>query len=357
VPFIFMLRGCSRRAWAFNTKGERSPANIERPTSNVDKIFRLPGRHTRLTADGPDMNRLLTWTLLIGLFLLTSALAGPVVAADPEKPLLPPSGFTPGWILEGPVKNYGPDDLFEYINGEAELYLQHGFKNLVSGFYLNERNEKQGLSADIYRMAAPLEAFGLYSRYRGMGAKIVEIGLEGFIGAAQMMFCQGRYFVQLNASGTASLPAGVFLALARGISANLPDPPGAIRELEFLKIDGFIPGSEKYIPAGVLGYPFFNKGLMAQVLQEDRPVRIFILLGDGAEEARRAREAYEKALTEKGIALKKNKGTEGEVLCARDPLYGGLCLQVRERFVLGVADLPDFDRGLLLIRQLQKRFP
>jgi hypothetical protein len=298
-----------------------------------------------------------TWTAIPWLFFLISFLANPVGAGDPEKPILPPSGFAPGWALEGPLKTYTPDDLFEYINGEAELYFQYGFKDLVSGFYLNDRNEKQGLSADVYRMASPLEAFGIYSRYRGMGARIVEVGQEGFVSAAQLMFCQGRYFVQLNASGTAGLNAGVFLALARVISGNLSDPPEVIRELDLLKINGFIPGSEKYVPTGVLGYPFFNRGLMAQVLQEDRPVRIFILLGDSADGSRRAVQEYEKAQREKGIVLKKHKGADGEVLCARDPLYSGLCLQVRERFVLGVVDQQDLDRGPSLVRQLQKRFP
>ena len=299
-----------------------------------------------------------TWALLFCLFFLTFVPAGPIAAAGAgEKPVLPPSGFAPGWVLEGPIKNYTADDLFEYINGEAELYFQYGFKNLISGFYLNERNEKQGLSADVYRMSSPLEAFGIYSRYRGMGVRIVEVGQEGFVSPAQMMFCQGRYFVQLNASGTAALPAGVFLSMARAISANIPETPEAVRELELLKIKGFIPGSEKYIPSSVLGYAFFNKGLMGQVIQQDRPVRIFVLLGDSPEEAGRARSAYEKTLRDKGIASKKNQRAEGEILCARDPLYGGLCLQVRERFVLGVADLPDPERGMALIQQLQKRFP
>jgi hypothetical protein len=293
---------------------------------------------------------------MIFLFL-SGALFAPAAAADSEKTLLPPSGFSPGWILEGPIKNYSPDDLFEYINGEAELYLQHGFQDLVSGFYLNERNEKQGLSADVYRLASPLEAFGIYSRYRGKGVRIVAVGMEGFVSDAQTMFCQGRYFVQLNASGTTNLPAGVFLALARGISANLPDPPEPIRELEWLKITGFIPGSEKYVPAGVLGYAFFNKGLMAQVLQEDRPLRIFFLLGDSAAGSRRAVQDYEKALREKGVAVKRQNGVDGEVLCARDPMYGGLCLQARERLVLGVADLTDFSQGPTLLKQLIRRVP
>lgn len=296
------------------------------------------------------------WVAVLGLLFLSAVPYNPVAAADPEKPLLPLSGFAPGWTLEGPVKTYTPDDLFEYINGEAELYLQYGFKDLVSGYYLNGKNEKQGLSADVYRMGSPLEAFGIYARYRGMGVRIVEVGQEGFVSAAQMMFCQGRFFVQLNASGTANLDPGIFLSLARTLSRNLPDPPEAIRDLELLKVSGFIPGSEKYVPAGVLGYPFFNKGLMGQVLQQDRPLRIFVLLGDSAAEARRAVLAYEKALSEKGLTVQRKPSAAGDVLYVRDPLYGGLCLQIRERYVLGVLDLSDPAAGLALLRQLQERF-
>ena len=75
------------------------------------------------------------------------------------------------------------------------------------------------------------------------------------------------------------------------------------------------------------------------------------------EGARHAAQAYEKALKEKGVALKKEPESSGEILCARDPLYGGVCLQPSGKYVLGVVDLQDPAQGLPLIRQLQKRIP
>lgn len=303
------------------------------------------------------VRRILPVTIIGCLLLLGLFTTQPVAADDPENRILPVSGFAPGWVLKGPVKPYAAEDLFEYINGEAELYLQYGFKDLASGFYQKDRDEEQGVSADVYRMASPLEAFGMFANFRRPEAEKVQVGAEGFISPSQLMFFQGAFFVQLNASGTPSQDRKTFLGLAEKISGNLPPSSGSPPELDLLNIPALISRTEKYIPRSVLGYPFFNNGLTAQALLAGRPVRIFVLLESSVEEARNSAQAYEKALKEKGIALKKEKGADGEILYALDPLYGGLCLQARGKFVLGVADLPDPTQGLPLIQQLQKRFP
>jgi hypothetical protein len=301
------------------------------------------------------VRRILPVTVISCLLLLGLSTTQPVEANDRENRILPVSGFAPGWVLKRPVKTYTAEDLFEYINGEAELYLQYGFKELASGFYLKDKDDKQGLSADVYRMASPLEAFGLYANFRRPEAEKIKVGAEGFISPSQLMFYQGTYFVQLNASGTPSQDQTTFVCLAEKISGNLPPSSGSPPELDLLKINALISKTEKYIPRSVLGYSFFNNGLTAQALLAGRPVRIFVLLGTSVAEARNSAQAYEKALKEKGIAFKKEKGPDGEILYARDPLYGGVCLRAWKKFVLGVADLPDSAQGLPLIRQLQER--
>ncbi|HSO72901.1 MAG TPA: hypothetical protein VLR91_09705, partial [Thermodesulfobacteriota bacterium] len=72
--------------------------------------------------------------------------------------------------------------------------------------------------------------------------------------------------------------------------------------------------------------------------------------------AGRAAQAYQQALKGKGIAMKKESESSAEIFCARDPLYGGVCLQPSGKYVLGVVDLQDPAQGLPLIRQLQDRF-
>jgi hypothetical protein len=284
---------------------------------------------------------------LIGTGLLPDAKA--------DMRILPISGLMPGWALEGPIKKYTGEDLFEYINGEAELYLQFGFKILTAGFYLKEGTEKLGIAADVYEMGSDLEAFGIYANYRQPEAEMVMAGAGGFVNPSQLMFYQGRYFVQLNASGSTTQERTVFLNLAGLISKNLPASGKSPPELNLLRISALIPRTEKYNPQSVLGYPFFKRGLTAQALLDGRPIRIFVLLGDSNEEAQHRAQAYESTLREKGVVLKKEPKSSAGILCARDPLYGVLCLQPFEKYVLGAADLPDFSWGLPLIRQLQQR--
>jgi hypothetical protein len=302
------------------------------------------------------LKKIFEWTIKCCLLLLSLFATQLAAAPDRENRILPISGFAPGWVLQGPVKTYTAEDLFEYINGEAELYLLYGFKDLASGFYQQDRDEEQGISADVYRMASPLEAFGMYANFRRPEAETVKVGAEGFISPSQLMFYQGHYFVQLNTSGTPSRDRTTFLGLADLISRNLPALSKSPPELDLLKIPALIPKTEKYIPQSVLGHPFFKKGLTAQALLDGRPVRIFVLLEGSIEGARHTAQAYEKALKEKGVALKKEPESSAEILFARDPLYGGLCLQPFGKYILGVVDLQDPAHGLPLIRQLQDRF-
>lgn len=299
------------------------------------------------------MKKIIPAIPILCLFLLSLVLTFPVLAEDQEKGILPASGFSPGWALAGPIKKFTGEDLFEYINGEAELYLQFGFKILTAGLYLKDGHQNLGLAADVYEMGSDLEAFGIYANYRKPEADPGKVGTEGFVSPSQLMFCQGRYFVQLNASGDARQDRAVFLNLAGMISRNLPVSSQSPPELTLLKIPALIPQTEKYIPQSVLGYPFFKKGLTAQARLDGRPVRIFVLLEDSTEGARHAAQAYEKALKEKGLALKKESESSADVLCGRDPLYGGVCLRPVGKYVLGVVDLLDPDQGLPLIRQLQ----
>ena len=41
----------------------------------------------------------------------------------------------PEWRVEGQPATYGPTNLFEYINGQAELYLSYGFQQVVTGTF------------------------------------------------------------------------------------------------------------------------------------------------------------------------------------------------------------------------------
>ena len=75
----------------------------------------------------------ITWCLAIACWL---AMVVPALAAEPPiESLLPGPGFADGWAIDGKAKQYTEENLYVYINGEAELYLPYGFQVLASALY------------------------------------------------------------------------------------------------------------------------------------------------------------------------------------------------------------------------------
>jgi hypothetical protein len=296
--------------------------------------------------------------LSTGLFLVLIMFS--VVRADepPVEKFLPLPGFSSEWRLEDQVKTYTQDDLFTYVNGEAELYFPYGFERLASAFYTKKGGNPQiGLTADIYKMGSLLDAFGIYAQYRRADAEFLTLGGEGFINPSQLIFYQDRYLVQLSASGTSELDRSVFQACAQAISKALPARTGQPKELDLLKIPALIPRTERYFPENLLGYAFFRQGLIALAAQGDKKFRVFVMTANSTESAEKILDQYALYVKESGLTPKRTSDPEGLMLFSADPLRKGLMLRQKGRFVVGVADLLTPESGMILIKQLTSRLP
>ncbi len=291
-------------------------------------------------------------------FLVLALLSSAQSEELPMERLLPAPGFAREWRLEEQVKTYDKEDLFTYIDGEAELYFPYGFDRLVSGFYVKKGGDPAiGLSADIYRMDSLIDAFGIYSQYRKPEAEVIPIGGEGFVNPSQLMFYQDRYFVQLAASGSAELDRSVFESCARAISKTLPGPSKKPPELDLLRIPVLIPRTERYFPESLLGYSFFRRGLIALASQEGKKFRVFVIIEDSAPSAQKVLDQYVRYLKDSKIPADKILHLPEGRLFAPDPLHKGMMLVQKGRIVAGAADLDSPSRGNTLVKQILDRLP
>lgn len=276
----------------------------------------------------------------------------------PVESLLPSPGFSGGWRLDGQIKTYGQDDLFTYINGEAELYFPYGFKRLATAFFTKEGGDPQvGLAADIYQMGSLLDAFGIYSQYRKPEAEFIPMGGEGFVNPSQLLFYQDRYFIQLSASGTARLDRSVFESCARTISKAIPGPSKKPSELTLLKSPALIPQTERYFPESLLGYSFFRRGMIALASQDGKKFRIFVVMEDSAPSAEKVLDRYVRYLKDSRVPPDKILTLQEGRLFAPDPLHKGMFLRQKGRFIAGVADLENPAEGKTLVEQIMDRLP
>jgi hypothetical protein len=260
-------------------------------------------------------------------------------SSEPLEKMLPSTGFSKGWALDGKATTYTKDTLYTYINGEAELYMPYGFSTLVSVLYTKQGNSKAALVADIFQMGSNIDAFGIYSYYRNPDTEMIKIGGNGFIDESQLMFYKDRYFVRLSASGD-NPERNVFISCAEAIAKKIPGRSAPPDELAFLKVPGLVPGTEKYTAQSVLGYAFFKKGLTADGALSGKPIKAFVILDKSVKDATETFDKYTAYLKEKGGKPQLNKSANGVVtLVGRDPLYKGVLVRRSGRYVFGITNL------------------
>jgi hypothetical protein len=145
---------------------------------------------------------------------------------------------------------YG-ENLFEYIDGGAEVYHQYQFVGLVHQKY---RVGEVELTVDVYDMGSPLNAFGIYSVERAPGYNYVPIGAEGYLNDLVLNFLQGPCYVKLLAAGKSARTSAVLNSVAKGISAKIGTGKSLPAELALFPAPNRMPRSEKFIRTAPLGY-------------------------------------------------------------------------------------------------------
>lgn len=184
------------------------------------------------------------------------------------------------WIATEPARSFGPGNLYEEIDGEAELFLPYGFRELTVGIFRSAGNEKAEFRLELFRHATPRDAFGVFSLHRFPGQERIRLGVsEAVVSAASLDFFRGTHFVRIRAaSRTAS---SVDLAqLGREISALLPgtgDPP---RETETFRIPGLVDGSVVFHRRAILGYEALAPGYEARHEMRGTSGTLILLLSD-----------------------------------------------------------------------------
>jgi hypothetical protein len=292
--------------------------------------------------------------ILVVIWFLFAPIAVHAVETDIAK-VLPAPACIEDWPMDGKAALFDKDTLFDHINGESELYFPYGFEMLAFARYQNINNPQAAFDADVYKMGSLLDAFGMYANYRRKNDADVNVGAEGTASSSQLLFYQDRYFVRLQASGTANPGPDIFLACARAISEKLPRNTGRPKELEAFMIPAIAPKSMRYIAQSLLGYDFFRKGIVADAILNDEQVQVFLVLENSRQAARKAFDRYGEYLKTSDKNVRITRTPHRISLNAQDPLYGDVVAGLTDRYIFGVVRVKDASGARQLIEKLYKR--
>ncbi len=165
--------------------------------------------------------------------------AGPATpaapAAPPETPAptvtdaapavileLPGDDLVAGWRRAEPATTFTASQLYDHIDGGAELFLELGFARVTVQPY---RNGDRELTVDAYRMSDPLAARAIFLASQGDGQRSAELAADHRAGRYQLAFHKDRYYVLVSNPAGAKELAPAMIAMAASMAAQLPDSP------------------------------------------------------------------------------------------------------------------------------------
>ncbi len=148
-----------------------------------------------------------------------------------------------GWERAASPEVYTPDNLWEYINGGAEKYIDFGFEKVVTAEY---KKENKSAIVDIYRFKTAAGALGIYGESSSPDYEYIETGDEGYLTSSALRVRKGVHLLKISAFSDIDTHLKSYKKLLREIVKNLPES-GKLPDLT----DRF---PEKYRIPHTLGY-------------------------------------------------------------------------------------------------------
>jgi len=155
------------------------------------------------------------WSAVIAIAALAVSAGCKHRSVDP----FPATGAVAGWEKSGDTRVFAAKDLWQYIDGDAEQYLQAGVVSASTSDY-RFQNQLDAV-VDVYTMG---DAAGARKILDGGGtndATSMPIGDAGLAYAQSVTFRKGPYLVRIVAYESGPGTQQALIALARGVEARL----------------------------------------------------------------------------------------------------------------------------------------
>ncbi|MEJ5310937.1 MAG: DUF6599 family protein [Anaerolineae bacterium] len=158
-------------------------------------------------------------------------------AAVALRDVFPAADAIPGWTRDGDTETYISDTLYDLVNGQADAFYAYNFEQVAVQSYAGEDNV---LRIEIWQLATPADAYGLFTRNRS--GEPADVGNEGDTDPGRRLaFWQDRYYAQVR--GRQSLEDATLRAFAEAVAAALPTGGETPKLVSQLPASGLIPRS------------------------------------------------------------------------------------------------------------------
>lgn len=266
----------------------------------------MTGRERGVRGKGAFVSLSLCLLLLLSVWGTDGSAEEPGVEdRETLRALLPKDGEVSGLKgIAGP-DFYVPENLFDYMDGQAEMFLDYGFILLLTREY--QSGDGSPVTVEIYRMESPTQAFGIYAAERTPEDRSAEVGAGGYQGTNVLGFWKGPYYIKILCFQTSPATKSLFektgIALAEKIQGTYSRPALFSVFPEKFRVKG----SERFIPKHFLGQAFLRNGYRVDYEREGRFYQIFLLQEGSQEEAQGLLQRYQDFHQSQGCKMSRSK--------------------------------------------------
>ena len=234
----------------------------------------------------------------------------------------PSCALVPGWTQAGAPRSYTAENLFEYMDGNAEGYVLYHFQEMRG---VTCKKGDVTFVVDISDMGDADFSYGLFASNRDLRQPSYAAGMGGQIVPRRLIFAKGKYYVEIAADPegdhTAALKAWA-AALEKAVPGSAT-PPAALAWFPAERQQ-----SLRLVPESVLGLRILKRGYLAQYDYG----KAFVVIEGSPESAKATMEKLK-------VRFAENKGAQlaDEAFQATDKYLGRLCFFRKGRFIGGYA--------------------
>lgn len=209
-----------------------------------------------------------------------------------------------GIVAFSPPERFNPDTLYEKINGRADLYLSSGFVALDTQRFSLDQTAGNWVEVFVYDMAAPENAFSVFSMQRRQGARPDDISPNAYRTENALFMTHATFYLEFigtDASGELQEAMGIlgraFVAAHGGTLAARA--PGA----DLFPQDGVEPGSLQLITANAFGFEHLDQVYTCEYHFNGIRLTAFVSQRPDAEAASRLAADYRQTLLSYGATV------------------------------------------------------
>jgi hypothetical protein len=233
--------------------------------------------------------RTFTWIGILWVFalfavtcLFISSPANP--GGDHAPALVTPSG---GLKPLGSPEVFGRDNLYEKIDGQAELYLSSGLVSMRSQWFGEAEVPDPMVEVNVYDMGDGLNAFSVYSMQRREGGKKVDLVQFAYGTENALYFVHGRYYVEMIASTDSGETFSEMVKLAEDFVRDTPVNAAWIEGLDLFPKENLDQDSVSMIAKNAFGFDLLDRVFTAAYTLGKDKVTAFVSRRKTPREAKR----------------------------------------------------------------------